>query len=173
MSGNDDRQAVLDQALFLAVNNQDVSSVRRYLAKGANPNKPVEAGRSAFGQALWLMQLDAAEAMMAYGVDVNKRCLGGTGAPVWTLALYRDAAKHTTARTEFCIRHGANFLLPLRCEGQGLTVLAFLEDIRVAMTPHERAGLPAVMALVAAELTREQRKHLINWRRNDNRKHKL
>ena len=176
MSRAEDRQAVIDHALFLAVSNADTANIKNYLAEGANPNAPIEAGRSAFGVALWLGMFDVATEMIAHGAKVNFQRDDGTGAPVWFASLFRDAVKNTTARTEFCIRHGADFTLPFTYGTRTVTVLDAMEEVRTVLNEQERANLLIVRRLVEAELaiaTRQRQQQLGILRRGDNRKYKL
>lgn len=176
MSRADDRQAVIDHALFIAVSNADMARIQQYLAEGANPNVPVDAGRSAFGVALWLGMLDVAADLIKHGADINLQRDDGTGAPVWLAALFRDATKNTTVRTAFCIRHGADFSLPFTYGNRTVTVLEALDELRMVLSQSERAGLKVVRGMVEGELavaTRQRQQQLGTLRRGDNRKFKL
>ena len=176
MSRADDRQAVLDQALFLAVSNGDEKMIRHYLDEGADPNAPVDAGRSAFGVAVWLQMLDTAQDMLARGARINQQRDDGQGAPLWLAALFRDATKQTTARTQFCIRNGANFALTFKYGERTVGVLEALDEFRSVLGRAEREGLQAVRALVVAELavvTRARQQQMGAKRRHEGGRYKL
>lgn len=174
MSRSDDRQAIIDHALFIAVSNADMAHIKQYLDEGANPNTPVDAGRSAFGVALWLGMLDVAADLITHGADINLQ--REAAAPVWLAALFRDATKNTTSRTAFCIRHGADFTLPFVYGTRTVTVLEALDELRMVLSQSERAGLKVVRGMVEGELaiaTRQRQQQLGTLRRGDNRKYKL
>lgn len=175
MTRADDRQAVIDQALYLAVNNGDEKNMRAYLAEGANPNTPVDGGKSAFGTALWLQMLDVAQEMLSYGADINFQ-RGEEGAPIWLTALLRDGMRQTTARTQFCIDHGANFAMTFKYGERMVTVLQALDEVATVLSEKERDGLRAVRRMVEAELaldTRARQQRLGAKRRSDNGRYKL
>lgn len=176
MSRAQDRQAVIDHALFIAVSNADMAHIKQYLAEGANPNAPIDAGRSAFGVAMWLAMFDVAADLIKHGADINFQRDDGAGAPVWLAALFRDATKNTTARTAFCIAHGADFTLAFTYGSRTVTVLEALDELRSVLSAGERDSLVVVRRMVEGELalaTRQRQQQLGTLRRGDNRKYKL
>lgn len=176
MSRSDDRQAVLDQALYLAVSTGEVQKMRQFLAEGGNPNAPIDAGRSAFGVALWLNMLDVAHEMLTFGGDVNAQRDQGKSPPLWMTAIYRDAHYNTTARTEFCIKNGADFSLTFDYAGRQVNVLDMMDEYKKILTRNERAALVKLRCIIERELalrTRLRHGQIAGKRNTDGRRFKL
>lgn len=176
MSRTDDRQEVLDYALFLAVSNANEHKVRQFLGEGANPNRATEGCRSAFAEAANLMMFDLAALMIAHGADVNYQENKGHSVPPWVSALLRDAMKQTTARTAFYIKHGADFSLPFVYADKPADVYKVLDDMKLVLIERERIALRAVRALVDTELavvTRQRQQRMGNAHLKNKGKFKL
>lgn len=181
MTGRVKKQDVLDLELYLAVSNGNEHRVRQYLQEGANPNATVDGGRSAFKQALWLQMLDFAELMIQHGADINAQGAdnsgrAGQGSPVWLTAIYRDIMRQTTARTEFCIRHGADFTLPFTYDGAVVNVNKALDIYSAILVDKERAAMREVRRLIDRELavlTRQRQAQMSRQRRDNHGRYRL
>ncbi len=177
MSADTQKPQTLEGALFAAVMDRDGARIRQCLLDGADPNVPVEEGRSCFGQALWQTMFDAAGLMIAHGADVNYRSGGPSGKPLWLSIMYRDIMTLTATRTAFCLCHGADLTMTFDHLGQTMGVIGMLDAfVGATVSEPERASLRQMRVMVETELAagaRQRHMQLAGKRRQDGRRFKL
>ena len=171
-------QDVLDQALMIAVSNADEAMAKRLMARGANPDVPLEGSQSAFGLAVNLQMFDLAAFMIARGSNVNFQKEPGISSPQWVACVLRDAFKGGSTRTAFFAKHGADFDMTFSYGTRSHATLEdVLHDVRAIMTAPERANLKAVHGMIRHKMdaagTRAKQHQLAKRQQASGRKYKL